>query len=115
MKTVRCIVTRSHRHSMERIVEVGEVLDLPEHVAVERTTTGAVKVAPAVGEAGAQESGAPAGAASAAPAPEPDPEVKPVAAEGREPQPAEPPAAPEPATAPPAAPEPTRSGRGRNR
>jgi hypothetical protein len=36
VKTVRVVVTRSHRLSMDRIVEVGEVLDLPEHIAIER-------------------------------------------------------------------------------
>ncbi len=114
MKTVRVVVTRSHRHSMDRIVEVGEVLDLPEHVATERMTTGAVKAAPAAGVAGPQVSGSPAGAAPAAPAPEAAPKVDTVAASEQPAAPAEPPAAePEPDNSTPeqAAPAPTSRGR----
>lgn len=69
MSTVRVVVNRSHRHSSDRIVQVGEILDLPEHVAVERMTTNAVRLAPAAAsETGTADVTVPAGVASASPA-----------------------------------------------
>lgn len=45
MKTLQVVVTRRHRVSMEHIAEVGEILELPENVAIERITTNAVRLA----------------------------------------------------------------------
>ena len=45
MQTLQVVVTRRHRVSMEHIAEVGEILDLPENVAIERITTNAVRLA----------------------------------------------------------------------
>lgn len=102
MKTLRVVVTRSHRLSVDRIVEVGEVLDLPEHVAIERISTNAVRLV--AGVAGSEGSGDVTGGASAPPAVAVAPAESSVA-DGA--QPSEPPA-PEPKPTPPA---PAKSGR----
>lgn len=100
MKTLRVVVTRSHRLSVDRIVEVGEVLDLPENVAIERISTNAVRLVVADSEG----SGDVTGGASAPPAAAVAPAESSVA-DGA--QPSEPPA-PEPKPTPPA---PAKSGR----
>lgn len=130
MKTVRVVVTRSHRHSLDRIVEVGEVLDLPEATAIERITTGAVKAAPqesapeapavlanvmAAGETGTPGHGVPAGEASASSAVAAEPKASPVADPEQPAAPAEPPASPvlEPQTIMPSLPASESAARGR--
>lgn len=46
MTTVRVKVIRSHILGAGRFAEVGDILDLPEHVATERITNGSVEPAP---------------------------------------------------------------------
>ena len=46
MKTVRVRVIRSHILGASRFAEVGDILDLPEGVAIERMHSGSVEAAP---------------------------------------------------------------------
>jgi hypothetical protein len=47
MKTTRVRVVRSHILGANRFAEVGDILDLPEHTAIERISNGSCEPAPA--------------------------------------------------------------------
>ena len=47
MKTTRVRIIRSHVLGAGRYAEVGDILDLPEHVAIERINNGSCEPAPA--------------------------------------------------------------------
>lgn len=97
MKTVRVRVTRGHVLGAGRYAEVGQLLDLPEGVAIERIGTGACEPAPA------EPATAPQVAAAAPPAPAAPvvPADSPAAGSG--PEAPTTPAAPVPEAQPPAA------------